>query len=246
MRHISASPPGAKNGGYRPPASLILNKSQSLPTCTPTSLPPIMASETSSLDDRPYQTPDQEWDPEDPFRVLQLSDRDLPSPRNGPLNTECWYRPWDGTSEKLIPGSIDWLHRCGGDDGIIVIREVNEKTISMLIQAFPHLDLHFLHQHAARLDIPQSFELAPLHEIRIRQLSPQTEDSETPSGIHFDGYCSTSTMHAEANAPISFVPKGQVWAGQKYRTELFVRCRSAWYRASTRISCCMLRPELCE
>ncbi|GAB7328049.1 hypothetical protein MBLNU13_g00094t1 [Cladosporium sp. NU13] len=77
------------------------------------------------------------------------------------------------------------------------------------------------------------------------------EDSDSPAGLHFDGYCSPLATQAEQDntggssiGPLAFTRKGQVWAGQKYRTDVFVKRDLAWYRASTRISCCMLRPGL--
>lgn len=119
----------------------------------------------------------------------------------------------------------------------------------MLIQTFPHLSIHFLHQHAARSEMPNASESGP---ILARQLSSQMENSDEPAGLHFDGYCSPLITQAEQEttggssiAPLAFTNKGQVWAGQKYRTDVFVKRDSAWYRASTRISCCMLRRGLC-
>jgi hypothetical protein len=115
-----------------------------------------------------------------------------------------------------------------------------------LAKAIPGLDLHFLHQHATRLEIPQIGHTDHFH---MEQLTPYERIYESPYGSHFDGYCtidSTSDISkGEARLALSFTCISETF-NRDYRTETFVRHDATWYRASTRISCCMLRPDLCK
>jgi hypothetical protein len=122
----------------------------------------------------------------------------------------------------------------------------------MLAREFPDLDLHFLHQHGACLETPQPLTNLSSRPIINKPLSPQTEDSNKPFGFHFDGYCSPTftvggqdSTRSSRDAPFSFCYRDQVRDRLKYRTETFVRYGPVWYRSSTRISCCMLSPNLC-
>jgi hypothetical protein len=219
-----------------------------------------MASEPSSPINRPYRVPDCDLDPEDPFHTLLLNNPDLPRARygigdNGPGVTKCWYKSWEGRVVDFNFDKDQWpLPRGPGGrtEGTIMIQTIDKRAISMLKREFPDLNLHFLHQHAARLETPMPLTNMTSQTPLIRLLSPDKEDSDDLFGLHFDGCCSPSftldgqnVRKGSRDMPFSFCHGDQAGARLKYRTELFVRFGPAWYRSSTRISCCMLSPTLC-
>jgi hypothetical protein len=127
-------------------------------------------------------------------------------------------------------------------EGIIIVEEIDSETIILLNKTLPDLDLHFLHQHVARADIPQDPGL-----IEVRESAQETGACHAYNGLHFDGYATCPTSELGPDGPessktaISFIetPSG---AHSGYRREAFGKHGTTLRRESTRISCCQLRP----
>jgi hypothetical protein len=216
-----------------------------------------MPSEPDLPTDIPSRILDEDLDPQDPFYELLLANPDLPRLRCSPPNTKYRIKRWEGSSELVEFDSVRaWLHsdyaqRTGG---VVIIEEIDDRMISVLDDMFngtDHACLRFLHQHAARLGTTQHHG-ADSELYHIDQISTQVEDKDgIPYGFHFDGICcpilsnfSNVAPGGDLKAALSF-NSDHVLPGQRYRTEAIISDGSSWRRASTRISCCKLRPNLC-
>jgi hypothetical protein len=208
-----------------------------------------MAPNTSSPVGRPYHTPGHDSDLDDPFYSLLLSDSDTPKYRDCSQNSKYYYRRWEGlTSQFDLEDFARLLQGQFSDckEGVVIIEDIDKKAISALGKAIPDIDLYFLHQHATRLETPQ---IGLTEYFHMEQLTPYAKTSKPPYGSHFDGCCtldsSPNIVKGELRLALSFACISES-SNRDYRTETFVRHDGTWYRASTRISCCMLRPGLCE
>jgi hypothetical protein len=216
-----------------------------------------MPPEPDSPTDIPSRIPDGDLNPQDPFYKLLLTNSDLPRLRCSPQTTKYKIKHWEGSSELVEFDSVlAWLH-CDfaqSTGGVIIVEEIDDRMIFVLEDMFNGVDhacLRFLHQHAARLDTTQHHG-ADSESYQINRISTEVEDKDRrPYGFHFDGICcpilsnfSNVAPGGDLKAALSF-NSDHVLPGQRYRTEAIISGGSSWRRASTRISCCKLRPNLC-
>lgn len=123
-------------------------------------------------------------------------------------------------------------------EGIIIVEEINSETIFLSIGAFSDLDLHFLHQHVARADMPQDPGL-----IEIQESAQGAGASHTSNGLHFDGYGITPILDLGPEGSeggkmaISFM-ETLSGAHGAYKREALGKHDGTLRRESTRISCC--------
>ena len=189
---------------------------------------------------------------EDPFRPIWWENPNLPRFLDNLEKSTYWYKPWEGPVEKLDLFGFRFL--LGGQaKGVIMIEEVGNKAVSMLKRAFPDLDLAFVHRHVARSvsdDVGATFS-SVAHDIEIRSFSVSRGESESPFGLHFDGHCVPSTIgnirdlsNDSTDLAFSFMESRISFRG--YRNETLVKHGETWRIASTRISCCLLKSDLCE
>lgn len=190
---------------------------------------------------------------DDPFRPILSEDPNLPKFLDDSEKSTYWYKPWEGPVEELELIQFYLLLR-DGEKGVFMIEEVGNKAVSMLTRAFPDLDLAFIHRHMARSvtdDVRGKF-IRVAHDIQVQPLSINRREPECSSGLHFDGHCVPSTVggiHSLSNGStdlaFSFMGSPFAFSGG-YRNETLVKHGETWHRASTRISCCLLEPDLCE
>jgi hypothetical protein len=174
----------------------------------------------------------------DPFH--SLNNQHLPRANCNLRTAQCWHKPWGSPAQPINHGEL----KTGlpSMEGIIIVEEINSETIFLLIGAFPDLDLHFLHQHVARADMPQDPGL-----IEVQESAQGVGASHTSNGLHFDGYgvTSISDLGPEGSEgskmAISFM-ETLPGAHGAYRREAFGKHDATLRRESTRISCCQLRP----
>lgn len=208
-----------------------------------------MAPEASSPVGRPFHTPSQDSDLDDPFCSLLLSDLDTPKCRDCSQNSKYYHKPWEGLTSQFDLQDLARLLQDQFSDcqqGIVIIEDMGKKAISVLRKAIPDLDFYFLHQHATRLETPQ---IGVTEHFHMEPVTSFARTSESSYGSHFDGCCAPDSFlgvsNGEYRPALSFACISELF-NRDYRTETFVKHDATWYRASTRISCCVLRPDLCE
>lgn len=219
---------------------------------------------------RPYNIPDGDLDPEDPFYSLFLKNPDLPRLRYHPTHTRCWYNPWESehrdyhTSnglEQLLEQSGMDTHQEQSFVGIILIEEIDNLAISILKRMFPDLDLEFILEHVIRIIAPNS--PSPKGTRMTKWLDGgdeiYTDKSEATFGSHFDGFLSqvdlltgdghdVKSSNGGTKVSVTFHENrsSHLLLYSRYRQETFISDGSTWNRTSTRISCCALRPGICK
>lgn len=213
--------------------------------------------------ERPYYIPDEDLDPADPFYELFLSKPHLPRSCYRSNHTKCWYNPWELERRADNPyNGLEFLLRQTGSGrrreqssvGVVIIEEIENEAISNLKKQFPDLDLEFILEHVIRIVTPKS--LAPKGTRAVQSFDGEGESyddkSVTTYGSHFDGPVSPLTADdiPEGAVPSNGMAKGaltyMIASHSKYRLEAFDSDGSGWLRTSTRISCCALKPNLCE
>lgn len=179
-------------------------------------------------------------------------------------NAKIWHNAW---GEASTPLSLeDLARRLQRDSGLIIIQGINDGTFSLIIETFKSQELyHFLYQHAARVEGPQTSSSRGHTRREVGTSGPLVEKQKTSlewrrfCGLHFDGFYSTAKI-ADANSferqdAITSVQGGLTFANNDdhllvpeddTRTETFVSDGSRWHRTSTRISCCQLTYDLCK
>lgn len=208
-----------------------------------------MASDHStSLIDRLVRVPDQDLDPEDPFRSLLLNNPVLPRCRDRSRRSKYYYSPTKDYSWPVDLETVGQLIQDKDEEGIIIIEDIDDQTILALKRSCPDLDLAFLHQHAARLEISQTFFDEISKDFVVKFLTRYAAEPQSSHGVHFDGHCFLSIHERDAvslesaNLAFSFDDQTGSLNGD-YRTEIFVKHGTTWHRASTRVSCCVLTPK---
>lgn len=198
--------------------------------------------------DRPHRRLNEDLDHQDPFFPLLNSSPHLPRTTNDAQGTQIFYKSrnhYNWSTHKHI------ANISGLEDGVLLIQEIDNPTISELEYMFRDLDLGFIHQHVVRVKAPlDRASRAP--DCTYERLGPA---SETSSGLHFDGFCSPVLLdaldrrsvqsEAKMGIAMSFATIDSPRGSGEYRSEMFVSDDRKWHKASTRISCCALGSELC-
>jgi hypothetical protein len=207
---------------------------------------------------RSFYRPDHDLDPLDPFYSLLLGNPDLPRLQCGLRNTRFWVDQSNGFrafgSEIPRESFEDGLHSDPSLlSGVLMIKDIDNEAIFTLIDAFPDLELLFLHQHVARFEDLQTLQDGNARFRDYVDLRPPADlkVSRLLLGMHLDIHCSPRYLHSGSDYYRG--PEGsaraasEITIGQsmRYRIEGFISDGSTWRRSSTRISCCMLTPELC-
>lgn len=202
-----------------------------------------------------YHVRDEDLSQEDPFRSLLLENPALPRCRDRTKKSACWYQSWRDRAVQLDNETLNQKLRgeLSDKEGIIMIEEIGDEIVSILTGAFPDLDLRSLHQHVARMDLSQASLAKGLNGNDVLEhLSPPYADSGPSHGSHFDGHFiplessnRPDVSKVASNPAISFT-RYYVLGGSDYRIETFVKHNAIWYRSGSRISCCLLRTNLCR
>jgi hypothetical protein len=214
-----------------------------------------MASELTLLAENYRILSDSES--QDPFRPILLEDPSLPEIVDRSESSKYWFKSWEDSilTKDLHEFKILLAtHLVRPREGIIMIEEAGSKAVSLLERAFPDLDLGFVYRHVARA-VPgnaQATQINVAHDIRIQPIYSDEEAPEHSSGLHFDGHCSPSTIGNEHDASNGSTDLALTFAeplvtlSRGYRADMLVERGGTWYKGSTRISCCVLGPDLCR
>lgn len=179
-------------------------------------------------------------------------------------DAKIWHNAWGEASTPL--SLSDLAGRLQQDSGLITIQGIDDRTFALIIETFETQELyHFLYQHAARVGYPQTTSSCGHTRCEAVTSESLVEKQKTSlkwrqlCGLHFDGFCSTAviadTNSIEMQDAITSVQGGLTFANNDdhllipeddTRTETFVSDGSRWHRTSTRISCCLLKSDLCK
>lgn len=206
---------------------------------------------------RMASTTNEELDPQDPFYSLLLDSPRLPKLRLVPQNTKYWYYGLEGPGEQISDVNIARVIRSTlpNRDGVLMIEDIDDNTISLLKHTFSGLDLLFLHQHVVRSEDLQAPPSKIIGGRSVVNLSSHATTPETTDGIHYDIFCAPRVFTSknglvkswgDAKLAFSIDRHGLSDNLHSYRIERFTSDGSKWKRASTRISCCVLKPGLCK
>jgi hypothetical protein len=214
-----------------------------------------------ALTTNPSNRPDRDPDPLDPFHSLLLANPELPRTQYGPRNTKFWldrsngYRAFDS---EISREEFEIAHHSDVSDpslfsGVLMIEDIDRKAVSTLIDAFPDLELLFLHQHVAKLQDMAAIQAETAALEKSVDLGPPVnlKDSRISVGMHLDIVCSPRVLRSESGDREDLengtraASEITIAQSRSYRTEEFIGDGSTWRKASTRISCGMLTPELC-
>lgn len=188
---------------------------------------------------------------DNPFYSLFPDDPEPPKYCDRSQKSQYCYKPWEGPIERFTLNGLARLlqdHLGGPKEGIVIIEDIGKEAISVLKEEIPGLDLHFLYEHVLRLEIPQPSCISHPEQYHVEQVPPYARPSGSPYGLHFDGDytlgSNPSVLQDGFDLAMSF-SNVHHFGSKEYRYETFARLQGTWYRASTRISCCVLEPDLC-
>jgi hypothetical protein len=152
---------------------------------------------------RSFYIPDHDLDPLDPFYSLLLVNPDLPRLPCSVRNTRFWFDQSNGFrafgSETPRESFQDAFHSDPSLlSGVLMIEDIDNEAILTLLEAFPNLELLFLHQHVARFEdihtlrdgktgSRDAVDLRPPADLKVSRIS---------LGMHLDSYCSPRTLHS--------------------------------------------------